>query len=77
MANGAQAAAEDAGICEDVQLTPLQCNAVIEEKLTHLQPVMECALVEIQRLRDGLANGEISWRSLLKRAIKKHEESTK
>jgi len=58
---------------EKVQMTAVMCNAVIEEKLTQLRPVMECALVELQRLREDLSNGEISWSELLKRAIKKHK----
>ena len=67
---------DEAELCEEVQMTPVQCNVVIENKLENLQPVMECTLAEMQRLREGLSNGEISWTELLKRAIKKHESSS-
>jgi len=67
---------DDVEPCE-VQMTPMQCNEVIVEKLTHLQPAMEFTLAEMQRLRESLSNGEIHWSEMLKRAIKKHEESLK
>lgn len=55
--------------CENIQMTPAQSNDVIEEKLLHLKPMLECALGEMTRVRDALANGEISWRRLLDRAL--------
>lgn len=61
--------AEHGVFCENVRMTPAQSNEVIEDKLLHLRPVMECALSEITRVRDILANGEISWRRLLDRAL--------
>jgi len=74
MADGTQKHG-DAGLCEEVQMTPVQCNEVIEKQLEHLQPALECTLAEMERLKEGLSNGEISWHDLLKRAIKKHESS--
>lgn len=55
----------------EVQMTPIQCNAVIIEKLAHLKPVMEFTLAEMQRLRESLSNGDIHWSEMLERAIKK------
>lgn len=63
------AEAEECGVLESVQMTPVQSNEVIEEKLLHLQPVLECVLTELARVRDALANGEISWRHLYDRAL--------
>lgn len=74
MADGTRT--DDAGLREEVQMTPVQCNEVIEGKLAHLQPAMEYTLIEMQRLQEGLSNGEIHWGELLKRAIKKHESSS-
>ena len=73
MANNVQTDAEHS---DEVQMTLIQCNEVIEEKLTHLQPAMEGMLSEMERLQEGLSNGEIHWRPLLKRAIRKHESSS-
>lgn len=55
-------------LCLEARLTPAQCNEIIEDKLTHLLPVMECALVTFKSVNDRLANGEISWRKLLGKA---------
>ena len=74
MPNGTQP--DDAVRCDEVQMTPVQCNVVIENKLENLQPMLELTLTELTRLRDGLANGEIHWGDLLKRAIKKHEAAS-
>lgn len=74
MANNVQSDAEHDG---EVQMTPIQCNEVIEAKLTHLKPAMEGMLSEMQRLQEGLSNGEIHWRPLLQRAIKKYESSSR
>jgi len=62
--------------CEDIRMTPLQCNAVIEEKLSHLQPLLEETLNEMEEVRDALANGGISWKSLLNRAMKKNSSDS-
>lgn len=55
-------------LCSDVELTPAQCNAVLEDKLGHLKPALECALITFQRVEETLANGGINWRKLFKRA---------
>jgi hypothetical protein len=57
-----------AELCTEVALTPEQCNAVLEDKLGHLKPVLECALVTFQRVEETLANGGVNWRKLFKRA---------
>ncbi len=56
----------------DTQLTPTQCNEIIEEKLTHLFPVLENALVSCQRVSYGLQNGEPNWSAVFKRAMERH-----
>ncbi len=62
---------------DEVSMTLVQCNEVIEEQLTHLQPVMQHVLLEMERLKASLLNGEIHWRDLLRRAMKKHEKELK
>lgn len=62
------------GICAEVQLTPTQCNAVLEERLEHLRPAMECALGVMNHVCESLANGGFNWRRALARAKKKVEE---
>ena len=54
--------------CSKVELTPAQCNDVIEDKLAHLLPVMQGALFTFRSVNHRLANGEISWRKLFNRA---------
>jgi hypothetical protein len=65
MADGNESAAE---LCTEVEMTPAQCNAVVEDKLGHLKPVLECALVTFQRVEEVLANGGIDWRKLFAKA---------
>jgi len=60
------------GICVEARLTPEQCNTIIEERLTHLVPVMECALVSCRRVSHMLANGGFNWRKVFKRAKERH-----
>ena len=55
-------------LCAEVRMTPEQCNVVIEDKLTHLLPILECALASMKQVSERLANGEISWRKLLQNA---------
>lgn len=54
--------------CSAVHLSPQQVNEIIEEKLTHLQPVLEGVLEELKRTRDMLMRLDASWRDLLERA---------
>lgn len=54
--------------CTEVEMTPTQCNAVIEDKLTHLLPVAQNTLAIFLRVEDALKNGEIDWRKAFKRA---------
>jgi hypothetical protein len=72
-----EAAVKDDGLCEKVQMTPVQCNEVIEDNLAHLMPVMECALNSMERVNETLENGGVSWRRALKRAIRRNEKSGK
>jgi hypothetical protein len=58
---------------EKIQLTVMQRNEIIEEKLAHLQPEMEKVLAEMENVLEGFANGEIHWKDLLERAFKKHQ----
>jgi len=58
------------GICIEVQMTPAQCNAILEERLAHLRPVMECALGVMQHVCESLANGGFNWRKALAQAKK-------
>ena len=60
-------------ICADAGLTPEQCNGIIEDKLTHLLPALQSALLSMKQVNYRLANGEISWRRLLDRAKAKVE----
>ena len=62
---------EREGFCAEVEMTPTQCNEVIEDKLTNLLPVMNCTLSSMRRVEDLLANGRIDWRKALERAKKK------
>jgi hypothetical protein len=59
---------EEVGWRSAVHLSPQQVNEIIEEKLANLQPVLECALGEIERTRDALTRIDESWRELLARA---------
>ena len=52
----------------EVELTPEQGNAVLEAKLGHLKPALECALGTFKRVEEVLANGGIDWRKLFQRA---------
>ncbi len=54
--------------CAEVEMTPVQCNAVIENNLSNLLPVMRCTLAAFHRAQDMLENGKIDWRKALKRA---------
>lgn len=63
------------GLCGEVQMTPVQCNEVIEDNLIHLMPVMESALVSMERVNGALENGGISWRRALQRAKERMEKS--
>ena len=56
------------GFCAEVELTPVQCNDVIENKLENLVPVMRCTLAAFRHAEDVLANGKIDWRKALERA---------
>lgn len=51
-----------------IRLSPQQLNEIIEDKLVHLQPVMENALNEIERTRDAFSREDESWREILARA---------
>jgi len=55
-------------LCTEIELTPEQCNAIVEDKLGHLKPVLECALVTFKRVEESLANGGINWRKIFERA---------
>lgn len=57
-----------AKLCAEIDLTPEQCNEVLEDKLRHLKPVLECALMTFRRVEETLANGGINWRKLFQRA---------
>lgn len=57
--------------CNEVDMTPSQCNEIVEDKLAHLEPVFKCALVVFQRVEHVLANGGFNWRVALSRARKK------
>jgi len=63
-----EAKTDEVYFCEEVNLTPAQCNVIIEDKLAYLLPVLECALTTFKQVNERLANGEISWRRLLSRA---------
>lgn len=56
---------------EVIRMTPVQCNEVLEDKLGHLQPLMESALRSFQRVDTILSNGAINWRKVFKRAKEK------
>jgi hypothetical protein len=53
---------------DEVQLSPQQLNEIIEDKLVHLKPVLEGALVELERTRDLFSREDESWREILARA---------
>jgi hypothetical protein len=55
----------------EVEMTPTQCNEVIEDKLSHLLPVMKTTLAIFQRVNDAMENGRINWRKALEKAKKK------
>lgn len=57
--------------CEEVEMTPSQCNEVVEDKLDHLRPVLQCALDVFQRVEHALANGACNWRVSLANAKKR------
>lgn len=57
--------------CNEVDMTPSQCNEVVEDKLSHLEPVLKCALVSFQRIEHVLANGGFNWRVALENAKKR------
>jgi hypothetical protein len=57
--------------CSEVEMTPAQCNEVVEDKLVHLEPVLKCALVTFQRVEQALANGAFNWRKVFAKAKKK------
>ena len=62
-------------MCAEVAMTPVRSNAVIEERMVHLQPVLERALCTLQAVEDMLANGGIKWRAAFENA-KRAEELT-
>lgn len=62
--------------CAGVQMTPTQCNAVIEEKLLHLEPVLQCALDSLEHVNAVLANGGVNWRRAFHRAKQRVNAST-
>jgi hypothetical protein len=64
---------EREGLCAEVEMTPVQCNEVIEDKLTNLLPVLNCTLSTMRRVEDKLANGRIDWRKALQRAKQRFE----
>lgn len=66
-------AAEREEFCAEVEMTPAQCNEVVEDKLANLLPAMRSTLSTMQRVEDMLANGRIDWRKALQRAKKKVE----
>jgi len=59
------------GICDEVEMTPAQCNDIIEDKLLHLLPLMKQALGTFQRVEHALANGGFSWRKAFENTKKK------
>jgi len=61
------------GMCAEVVMTPASSNAIIEERMTHLQPVLECALRTLKAVEETLANGGIKWRAALKNAKRQKE----
>lgn len=67
--------AEREGFCAEVEMTPVQCNEVIEDKLENLLPVLRCTLAAFQRAQDMLENGKIDWRKALARAKKRVERT--
>lgn len=56
------------GFCTEVDMTPAQCNEVVEDKLRHLEPVLKCALIVFQRVEHVLANGGFNWRVAFEKA---------
>lgn len=65
------------GFCAEVQMTPAQCNAVIEEKLAHLEPVFQCTLTSLERVNEVLANGGVNWRRAFQRAKQRVDSAGK
>lgn len=63
------------GFCAEVQMTPTQCNTVIEEKLDHLEPVFQCVLSSLEHVSDVLANGGVNWRRAFQRAKQRVDAS--
>jgi len=61
-------------LCAEVEMTPEQCNTILEDKLGHLKPVLECALVTFKRVEETLANGGINWRRLFQRAKSRNSD---
>jgi hypothetical protein len=59
----------------EVQMTAAQHNAVIEDKLTHLMPVLRDALASMERVNESLRNGGVSWRYAFQRAKKRIDVS--
>lgn len=59
---------EQGNLCAGVEMTPVQCNEVIEGKLAMLVPVLKCTLSAFQRVENILQNGKIDWRKALERA---------
>lgn len=70
-----ETAPKDDGLCDEVQMTPVQCNEVIEDNLVHLMPLMKSTLGSMERVNDALENGGVNWRRALQRAKKKAENS--
>lgn len=68
-ANAPSAEEHLASFCQDIHLTPLQCNAIIEDKLEHVLPVFECACEVFKRVAAAVANGEFKWRRLYDNAL--------
>lgn len=66
-------ATQQIDLCAEVEMTPAQCNEVIEDKLDNLLPVMNCTLKSMQQAEDALSNGRTDWRRALKRAKRKVE----
>lgn len=51
-----------------IRLSPQQLNEIFEDKLIHLQPVMENALHEMERASAAFSRQDESWRELFARA---------
>jgi hypothetical protein len=62
--------ARDSGACkEEIQMTPAQSNACLEESLTLLVPIFECAERQITQFHADLKNGYFSFEKIWARVL--------